>query len=174
MVYHRLRQFEAADACFAQAVALKRALDDRRSLAGVLINLSLLRASQERRSEIRPLAEEAMQLAQETQSDEPLATAHAVLGLAASVEHGDVTTTAEHYALAVTTAWEYHPATGRRINRYVLRHLHQLLQHSQITAVRTLCEHILQTARERLGAEHPEALRDFEEVLATVPHPERN
>lgn len=98
------------------ALAIKREIDDRRGLASVLLNLALLRISQDRWADVASLAAEALALAQETQSDEPVATAHMLLGLVSHVQDGNFTAAAGHYVAAVVLAWEYHVVTGRLIN----------------------------------------------------------
>jgi hypothetical protein len=89
--------------------------------------MTLLQISQGRRKDVPTLASEATRLAEETQSDEPLATGHTLLGLVSS-EQGNLDAAAEHYAQAIITAWEHHPSTGQRINRSILRHLRSLRQ----------------------------------------------
>src|SRR5690606_17558493 len=70
------KQYEAAQAYFDESVIIKREINDQRGLASVLINLALLHISQDNWQEVKPLTEEVVTLAEETQADEPLATAH--------------------------------------------------------------------------------------------------
>ncbi|RMG94869.1 MAG: hypothetical protein D6706_13050, partial [Chloroflexi bacterium] len=100
--------------------------------------------------------------AEETQSDEPLATAHMLLGLVSYVQESDVMAAADHFAEAVRLAWEYHAVTGQRINRAILRHLEEWKQAGEVKASRTICTFILQNGRQRLGNDYPEALQEFE------------
>jgi hypothetical protein len=79
------------------------------------------------------------------------------------VERGDVTAAANHYALAIATAWDYNPVVGGRISRFVLRHLRSLLQPGKEVTAHAIYEHVLKSVRERIGVEHPEALLDLEQ-----------
>lgn len=164
MVERSQRLFAAAELHFEEALTIKRKIDDRRGLASVLINLTLLRISQDRWEEVKSLTEEAAMLAEETQADEPLATAHMLLGLISHVQERDFRAAANHYAQAVVLAWEYNAVTGQRINRAIVRHLKDLVQHGKIKEARVICAHILQNGRQRLGDDYPSALEDFESL----------
>src|SRR5690606_38255001 len=145
------KQYEAAQAYFDESVIIKREIKDQRGLASVLINLALLRISQDRWQEVKPLAEESATLAEETQADEPLATAHMLLGLVNQTLYGDTLITAYHYSQAVAIAWEYHPITGQRINRAILRHLADLNRQGLSDWVQVICKSIVETSQERIS-----------------------
>jgi hypothetical protein len=74
-------------------------------------------------------------------------------------------TAADHFTKAVVLAWEYHPVTGRRINRAILRHLEKVGQLGKMDVAQTICDYILQNGRQRLNGDNPSALQDFESFL---------
>jgi tetratricopeptide (TPR) repeat protein len=165
-----LECFDVAEAYLQEALDLKRELTDRRGLANVLVSLAKLRINQDRWSEVRELADEAAQLAQETQTDSLVVSAYALLGTVEIAEDGDVDAGAAHYAQAVLMAWEHHRVTGPNINRFVLHQLRGLVRRGETGMVRAICERILPTIRERAGTQYPEAVTAYEELVSESSH----
>jgi hypothetical protein len=149
-----------------KAQQIKRQIADKRGLAGVLISLAKLRMKQDRWADVPPLADEAAELASETQAGGYAASAHVLLGLKAIVEDGDLDRGALHYTRAARAAWEHHPVVGRRINRSIQRNLRKLIDLRQTQAARTVAEQILQGIRDELGDQHPQAVSAFEEIVS--------
>jgi hypothetical protein len=160
-----LARFGEAESNLAQAAALKAEISDQHGLASVLVNMALLHAHQVHWKEVRSLAIRAMQTAQEAHNDESLANAHALLGLVAIRETSGFVAAAEHYTRAVITAWEFHPAAGRRINRHVLGELTRLRAGQEAPAVVVICQRIVEAGQAELDNQHSNALHDFAVLL---------
>jgi len=168
MAQRQLARFGEAESNLALAAALKTEIGDQHGLASVLVNMALLHAHQACWKEVRLLAIRAMQTAQEAHNDESLANAHALLGLVAIREARDSVASAEHYARAVVTAWEFHPAAGRRINRHVLGELTRLRAGQEAPAVVVICRRIVEAGQAELDHQHSNALHDFAILLDDV------
>lgn len=165
MVYRQLNDFVLAEQAFREAVALKERYADKRGLASVWLNFVLLRISQGQWPEVEALAKQALVVAQELRLDQPLATAHLYLGLAATEQQVDAATISAYFTTALTTAWTFHAAFGQKINRSLVNHLMAMIDAGHGYLVVAIIEALIAVCQEEL-VEQPEAVANFYPLLS--------